>query len=117
MELLFALMIGVLFSLGLYMMLRRSIVKLIIGISLIGNAGNLLVFFAGNMVRGKPPILKDNLVSDIYSLSDPLTQSLILTAIVISFGVTSFGAVLINKAYDVLNTDDVDTLTETDSSC
>ncbi len=110
-------MIGTLFGLGLYMMLRRSIVKIIIGISLIGNGGNLLVFFAGNMVRGKPPILKDDHITNIYSLSDPLTQSLILTAIVISFGVSSFGAVLINKACEVLNTDDIDKLTDTDNSC
>lgn len=115
MEILLAIMTGVLYASGIYMILRRSLVKLIIGIVLLGNGVNLLLFLMGGLVKGKPPIIGEDskIIEGIYA--DPVPQALILTAIVISFGLQSFAIILIKRAYKVLKTDDLDELTETDS--
>ena len=57
MEILLAIMTGVLYASGTYMILRRSIVKLIIGVILFGNGVNLLIFLLGRITKGNPPII------------------------------------------------------------
>lgn len=108
MEILLAIMIGVLYAAGIYMMFRRSLVKLIIGIILLGNGANLLIFLLGRLVKGKPPIISEGTkyLSDAYA--DPVPQALILTAIVISFGLQAFAIVLIKRTYKVVKTEDLD---------
>jgi multicomponent Na+:H+ antiporter subunit C len=110
MELLLVLLIGVLYSAGVYLVLRRSMVRLLLGIMLLGNATNLLIFLFGNITKGKPPIIKADLkvFEDIYA--DPVPQALVLTAIVISFGLTSFAIVLLKRVYALINSDDLDDL-------
>jgi multicomponent Na+:H+ antiporter subunit C len=110
MELLLVLLIGVLYSAGVYLVLRRSMVRLLLGIMLLGNATNLLIFLFGNITKGKPPIIRADLkvFEDIYA--DPVPQALILTAIVISFGLTSFAIVLLKRVYALINSDDLDDL-------
>jgi multicomponent Na+:H+ antiporter subunit C len=107
-------MTGILYAGGIYMILRRSMVKLIIGLILLGNGANLLIFLLGRIVKGKPPIIPQEAsqFTDVYT--DPVPQALILTAIVISFGLQSFAIVLIKRAYRLLNTDDLDNLHATD---
>ncbi|APU68442.1 MAG: Na+/H+ antiporter subunit C [Bacteroidota bacterium] len=114
MEILIALMIGVLYAAGIYMMLRRSLVKLIIGIILIGNGANLLIFLLGRITKGSPPIIPGDahLLTEAYA--DPVPQALILTAIVISFGLQSFAIVLVKRAHTVVRTDDLDEMNATD---
>jgi len=114
MEILLAIMTGILYAAGIYMILRRSLVKLIIGIVVLGNGVNLLIFLMGGLVKGNPPIIAENghVLEGIYA--DPVPQALILTAIVISFGLQSFAIVLIKRAYKVLQTDDIDKLNKTD---
>ncbi len=104
MELVLAIAVGSLYASGIYMILRRSIVKMIIGLTLLGNGVNLLIFLLGGIAKGKPPILS----APLDSFADPVPQALILTAIVISFGLTSFAIVMIQKVYEVLGTDDLD---------
>lgn len=104
MELLIAIMIGTLYAGGIYMILRRSMVKMIIGLILLGNGVNLLIFLLGGVSKGKPPILS----ASSENFADPVPQALILTAIVISFGLQAFAIVLIQKVYEVLKTDDLD---------
>jgi multisubunit Na+/H+ antiporter MnhC subunit len=91
-------MVGVLFACGVYLMLRRDPVKLIIGITLFTYGINLLMFGSGKLLRGVPPVIVDKamFVGDISDFVDPLPQALILTAIVISFGITAFYVVLLN---------------------
>ena len=115
MELLLALMIGLLYGSGLFMMLRRSLVKLIIGLILMGNGVNLLIFLVGGLKKGSPPIIPEwsSFFSEPYS--DPIPQALILTAIVISFGLQSFAIVLIKRAYKEVGTDDLDEMNTTDT--
>jgi multicomponent Na+:H+ antiporter subunit C len=114
MEILLAIITGILYAAGIYMMLRRSIVKLIIGIVLLGNGVNLLIFLLGRITKGKPPIIPEDakVFQDIYA--DPVPQALILTAIVISFGLQAFAIILVKRTYKVLGTDDLDQLNTTD---
>lgn len=114
MELLLVILIGLLYAAGIYMMLRRSMVKLILGLILLGNGANMLIFLLGRIVKGKPPIIDsaEKMLTEIYA--DPVPQALILTAIVISFGLQSFAIILVKRAYKITDTDDLDELNTTD---
>lgn len=115
METLLAFVVGALYAAGLYLMMRRSIVKLTIGLVLLGNAANLLIFTAGRLTRGRAPILKPEESSLTGLFADPLPQALILTAIVIGFGLQAFALVLVKRAYDTVGTDDLDQMRSTDT--
>lgn len=115
METLMALVIGILFASAIYMMLRRSIVKLVIGLMLLSNAANLLIFAVSGMTRGAPPLIGEDETVISSIVADPLPQALILTAIVISFGVLAFSVVLIHRAFEVVGTDDLDQMKDTDT--
>jgi multicomponent Na+:H+ antiporter subunit C len=107
MELWLTLAIGVLFATGTYLVLRRSLLKVVIGFSLISHGTNLLLLTTGKLKRGQVPILLQGFQGPYV---DPLPQALILTAIVISFAVTAFMLALVYKTYQVLGTDDLDRL-------
>mgnify|MGYP001179502432 CR=1 FL=1 len=110
MELLLVITMGCLYAAGVYLILKRSMVRLLLGIILLGNGTNILIFLLGNIVKGHPPVIAGELQSltDVYS--DPIPQALILTAIVISFGLTSFAIVLLKRVYAIIQTDDLDNL-------
>lgn len=110
MELVIILLIALLYSSGVYMLLRRSMVKLLIGVMLLGNATNLLIFLMGRITRGNPPVIPDNLSVLTEPFDDPIPQALILTAIVISFGLQAFSIVLLKRVYVLVNSDDLDDL-------
>lgn len=119
MRTLLPLVIGILYATGLYMMLRRSMVKLIIGLGLLGHASNLLIFVAasgGGLVRGGPPILVEGNTNVAGAMADPVPQALILTAIVIGFGVQAFALALFHRTYKAVGTDDLDAFTTTEES-
>lgn len=115
MEPVMAFVVGILFAASIYMMLRRSIVKLVIGLILLSNAANLLIFTIGGMVRGLPPLIAEGDKLPAGGWADPLPQALILTAIVISFGVLAFAVVLIHRAYEVVREDDLNKMRSTDT--
>ncbi len=114
MNVVLALVIGGLYAAGLYMMMRRSIVKLIIGLALLSHAANLLIFTAGGLTRARPPLIPEGADAPLAPFADPLPQALILTAIVISFGVLAFALVLIHRTYQTVGTDDLDEMKATD---
>lgn len=114
MEFLLALVIGGLYAAGIYMLLRRSMVKLIIGLILLSHAANLLIFTASRLTRGIPPLIKPEIGKLTEPVSDPVSQALILTAIVIGFGIQAFAIVLFKRIYALSGTDDVDELRATD---
>ncbi len=114
MEVVLAIIIGVLYAAGIYMILRRSLVKLILGIIILGNGANLLIFLLGGITKGSPPIIPENSKIFLSAYADPVPQALILTAIVISFGLQSFAIILIKRAYQVVKTDDLDEMNEID---
>jgi multicomponent Na+:H+ antiporter subunit C len=105
MELWLTLAISILFASGTYLLLRRSLLKVVIGFSLISHGTNLLLLTTGKLKRGEVPILVEGVAQ---SYTDPLPQALILTAIVISFAVTAFMLALIYRTYQALGTDDLD---------
>jgi len=110
MEVALALVIGVLFGGGIFMMMRRSLVKLIIGLGLLAHGTNLLIFTVGRVVRDAPPIIPEDATNLTGTYADPVPQALILTAIVIGFGVQAFAIVLMRRFYEIVETGDLDDL-------
>jgi multicomponent Na+:H+ antiporter subunit C len=114
MEAWMGLAVGALYGLGLYMMMRRSLVKLVIGLALLGYAANLLLFTAGRLTAGRPPIVDAGATALPGSVADPVPQALVLTAIVIGFGVQAFALVLLKRTWATVQTEDLDHLQSTD---
>lgn len=114
METLLSFVVGGLFASGIYLMLRRSIVKLIFGLALLSHAANLLIFTMGGLTRDKAPLIPMGETTLVAPYADPLPQALILTAIVISFAVLAFTLVLIHRSYQAVQTDDLDQMKATD---
>ena len=114
MEALLAIVIGGLYASGVYMLMRRSIVKLIIGLALLAHGASLLVFTAAGLTRAVPPVIPYG-EKAVTGVADPLPQALILTVIVISFGVQAFAMVLAYRAYQTVGTDDLDDMKATDT--
>ncbi|HEY7772834.1 MAG TPA: Na+/H+ antiporter subunit C [Marinagarivorans sp.] len=115
MQVLMAIAIGLMFAAAFYMMLRRSIVKLVMGLIILSNAANLVIFTVAGMTRAEPPFLDETTKIASSGVADPLPQALILTAIVIAFGVLAFSVVLIHRAYEAVGTDDLDLMKDTDT--
>ncbi len=115
MEIVSALTVGVLFAAGLYLVQGRNAFRLLIGIVILAHAVNLLVFTSGGLVRGAPPILPEEGAGS-GEVADPLSQALILTAIVIGLGVQSFVLVLIYRLVQVARTRDLDRLRTTEEA-
>ncbi|MDW0113564.1 MULTISPECIES: Na(+)/H(+) antiporter subunit C [Sporosarcina] len=106
MELLMAILIGILFMAAVYLILSRSILKIIIGTGLLSHGAHLLILTMGGLGGVSPPVLAEG----VTDYADPLPQALILTAIVISFGVTAFILVVAYRAYAVHKTDNMNQL-------
>lgn len=104
MELLVAIAIGVLTAAGIYLVLRQRTFPVIIGISLLTYAVNVFLFASGRLAVNLPPIL----IADAPGYTDPLPQALVLTAIVISFGMSAVIVMLALGAYLSSETDRID---------
>jgi multicomponent Na+:H+ antiporter subunit C len=113
-EVVLAFVVGGLYAAGLYTMLRRSIVRLVIGLALMSQAANLLIFSTAGMTRARPPLVPEGAVAPAPPFADPVPQALILTAIVLGFGILAFALVLIKRAYQTIGTDDLDDLRSTE---
>lgn len=107
MELLLPLLAAVLIGTGVFLVLARAMIRLIIGLSMIAYGANLSILLAGGTFLGAPPLT--NLDGPYV---DPLPQALILTAIVIGFGTTSLLLVLSVRAFQATGTDHVQELLE-----
>lgn len=104
MEILIALIIGVLTACGIYLSLRGRTFPVVLGLTLLSYAANLFLLIMGRLTIGKPPIISEATAQ----YADPLPQALVLTAIVISFGMTAFVIVLSLKAFLEMGNDQVD---------
>ena len=107
-----ATLIGLLYGSGLFLMMRRTLIQLIIGLGLLSHGANLLIFVAGGYGRGNAPILEEGYKTFNSLPADPLPQALILTAIIISFAVTAFALTLFLRTVKSTGTDDVDIMLE-----
>ncbi len=99
-----ALTAGVLFATGTYLLLQKLLSRIIVGLGLIAHAANLVLLGSGG-APGRPPIIAE---SGSGPFSDPLEQALVLTAIVITFGVTAFLLALAFRSWEDTGTDEVE---------
>lgn len=110
-----AVVIGVLYGVALFLLLRRSLAKVILGLAILTNATNLLIFTVAGLVRAQPPIMAPDAEQLTPPFADPVPQAFILTAIVIGFGVLAFALVLAYRAFQVVGSDDLDDMRSTDT--
>ena len=95
----------VLYAAGIYLLLERSMTRVLLGFLLVGNATNLLLITMVGEV-GSAPIVEDGVTA--ADMTDPMPEALILTAIVITFGVSAFLMALIYRSWRLERDDDVD---------
>ncbi len=104
MELLISLTVGVLTAASVYLMLDRNVLRFVFGLILLSNAANLTIFAAGRISVGQPPLIPEGADAPVGMVANALPQALVLTAIVIGFGLFAFALVLIFRAYQALGT-------------
>jgi multicomponent Na+:H+ antiporter subunit C len=109
-ETVLAFLIGWLFAAAVYLMLSRSLVRYLFGLILISNAVNLVIFAAGRLTPGSPALVPEGLAVPAKAMANALPQALILTAIVIGFGLLAFALVLAYRAREELGTVDTDAM-------
>ncbi len=88
----YAALVGLLVAVAVYLLLHPDAVDNVLGLVLLGHGGNLVVLGAGDLYRASAPILDGS-----AQIADPLPQALVLTAIVIGFGLTAFAVVLVAR--------------------
>ncbi|SCS55184.1 Na+/H+ antiporter Mnh1 subunit C [Staphylococcus caeli] len=106
MEILMIFVCGILTTMSVYLILSKSLIRIIIGTTLQTHTANLFLITMGGLKKGDVPIYEKGITSYV----DPIPQALILTAIVISFSVTAFFLVLAFRSYKELGTDNVESM-------
>ena len=101
-----AVLAGLYFGIAIYLMLSSHIIRMLLGVALLGNGVNLTIFTVGRITREIPPIIGADAVVPMSDIANPLPQALVLTAIVISFSFFAFLLVLAFRTYQELSTDD-----------
>jgi multicomponent Na+:H+ antiporter subunit C len=107
--------VGVLFACAFYLIMQRGLTRLLIGLSLLAPASNLYVLAVGGLTPHGVPVVSGAGPAAPPDIADPVPQALILTAIVIGLGIQIFFLVLLQQAYVVTASDDVDEWRESDS--
>jgi multicomponent Na+:H+ antiporter subunit C len=97
-----AILIGVLAGTGTYLVMHRTLTRIVLGLGLLGNAINLLILSSGDGPGVAPIVGRDG------DFTDPVPQALVLTAIVIGFAVTSFLLAMAYRAWTIDGTDEVE---------
>ncbi len=110
MEISLAILVGCFFTVSIYLLMSKYIIRILLGVAILGNSVHLLIFTSGRLTRQVPPIIPYELDVPAVAIANPLPQALILTAIVISFSFFAFLLVLGFRAYQDLNTDDTDNM-------
>lgn len=112
MDLLWCVVIAALMAMGIYLMLERHLVRFLFGMMIVSNAINLAIFVSGRLTLGMPPIIKPDELLPALGTANPLPQALILTAIVIGFGILLFALLLSYRAIQTFTTADMDAIAE-----
>jgi len=99
-------MIGGLFAISVYLLLSQQLMRWLFGIVILSSTTNLVIYVCGRHLSAIPPFVSDE--NTALQLANPLPQALILTAIVIGFGLLAFALVLIRKVWLSFNTLDTD---------
>lgn len=108
MEIVVSLAVGVLAAAGVWLLLRPRSFQVLIGLSLLSYAVNLFIFSVGSLAVDKEPIVKPGVAADLANYTDPLPQSLVLTAIVIGFATTALFLVVLLALRGLSGGDHVD---------
>jgi multicomponent Na+:H+ antiporter subunit C len=108
METALSILVGIFFAVAVYLLMSRHTIRILLGVVILGNAVNMLIFTAGRLTREVPPIIPIDLMVPETATGNPLPQALVLTAIVISFSLFAFLLVLAYRAYQELGTDNTD---------
>ncbi|MGE0395152.1 MAG: Na+/H+ antiporter subunit C [Kofleriaceae bacterium] len=114
MEAVLACVIGVLGGAGVWLLLRPRTFQVVMGLTLLSYAVTLFIFSMGSLSIDEPPIVKPGLPADLDHYTDPLPQSLVLTAIVIGFATTALFLVVLLASRGLSGTDHVDGTKEED---
>ena len=109
-----SLLVGVLYAAGLFLILRRSWLRVVLGLALFGQGTFVLVFAMGRLARANAPIVPAGGSAPAAPYMDPVPQALVLTAIVIGFAVQAFALVLFRCAFEATGEKDMDRLTTTE---
>lgn len=104
MEVVFSVVVGVLVACGVYLILRARTFPVVLGLMLVSYGVNVFLFISGGLVAGSAPLATQGVTVH----PDPLPQALVLTAIVIGFGMTAYAIVLALKANGEFGNDGVD---------
>ena len=104
METLLAITIGAVVAAAVYLMLAGHMLRFIFGLILISNAANLTIFLSGRLTEGAPPLIAEGADAPVDGVANALPQALVLTAIVIGFGLFAFAIVLVFRAWNTLGT-------------
>lgn len=104
MDILIAMMVGVLVSASVYLMLARNLLRFLFGLLLISNAANLTIFASGRLTPEAPPLIPEGANAPVGEVANALPQALVLTAIVIGFGLFAFALTLVYRSYQKLGT-------------
>lgn len=110
MEIMWSIVVGILVTSGVYLLMERHILRVLFGLVLLSNAVNMAIFIAGRLTKGTPPLIKDGYAIPTQDIANSLPQALILTAIVIGFGLLVFALVLSYRAYQETGTADIDNM-------
>jgi multicomponent Na+:H+ antiporter subunit C len=86
---------GVVASVGLYLAMSRDLMRIVVGLAMLGSAVNLFVFAAGRLGHGAPPLVAAGAETVVHPVANPLPQALVLTAIVIGFALACFSVALV----------------------
>ncbi|MEP7240303.1 MAG: Na+/H+ antiporter subunit C [Devosia sp.] len=108
MEMTLSIVTGFVLAGAIYLILSRALVRVLLGVLLLGNGTNLLIFTAGRLSHAVPPIIAPGKALPESGYANPLPQALILTAIVIGFAMFAYLAVLAFRAYESMDADDTD---------
>jgi len=110
MESILAIAVGILVACAVFLILARDLIRIMLGLAILSNAANLLIFTSGRVTRDAPPIVPENVKVPEGVIANPLPQALILTAIVIGFSLLAFALVLSYRAFATMRTVDVDAM-------
>ena len=108
MEIVLAALVGMLVASGAYLMMSGQLIRFLFGLVLLSNAANLVIFAAGRLDYATPPFVPSGATVPDPAVANALPQALILTAIVIGFGLLAFALALAFRAYQALGTEVMD---------
>ena len=110
MESILAILVGILVTTSVYLMLARNVLRFLFGLVLISNGANLTIFASGRLTHAEPALIPEGFESSPEIVANALPQALILTAIVIGFGLFAFALALVYRSYHALGTLDSDAM-------